>query len=173
MAILEGTGGHLVRNITSTMVDNNIIVTSDNNRLINVMAESGFNPAFTIGGHNTELIDSIANCGTLLSRSACIIVGGDGNRLVDNFVTSSDSSSPGLRISGNNNVVRRNRAIRNGGIFGGLGAGGIIVTGTGNDLRHNTALANDPVDLTDANGNCVQNTWRSNTFLTRDPECIQ
>jgi len=176
--VLEGTGGHTVKNVTSSRgLDGNVVVASDNNRLINVMARGTFllGYAFLIGGDNNELIDSIAHCTNV--SFGCIRVEGNGNRVVDNFVTSDSpggggTSGPGLQISGNNNVVRRNRAIANsGGPFGFFS--GINVTGTGNDLRHNTALDNNPVDLRDANGNCLHNTWKFNTFVTRNPPCIQ
>ena len=166
---VRGIGGHTVKNVTSsTALDDNVIVTSDNNRLINVMAAGVFAQAFAIHGNNNQLSDSIAQCFNLTFTS-CINVIGDENRLVDNFVTSTGSLA-GLSIAGNNNVVRRNRAIRNGG--GGF-EGGIVVSGTGNDLRHNTALENSPFDLQDTNGDCVHNTWKFNTFQTADPACIQ
>ena len=118
--------------------------------------------------NNNELSDSIAQCLSPIFFS-CIEVVGDKNRLVDNFVRATGPST-GLSISGNKNVVRRNRAIGNG--AAGLGHG-IAVGGTGNDLRHNTALENGSFDLQDANGNCAKNTWRFNTFVTRDPACIE
>jgi parallel beta-helix repeat protein len=169
--VLEGKGGHTVRNVTSTAADNNIIVLSDHNQLINVMAESTFNPAFNIFGNHNRLIDSIARCFELLLGSACISVGGDENRLIDNFATSTSfSSSPlsapsGFRITGTNNVLRSNRAIGN-------ESPGIVVTGTGNILNRNTALENT-LDLQDTSGDCAHNTWRQNTFQTSDPACIQ
>jgi hypothetical protein len=173
--LVAGTGGHTLRNITSSkFADGNIIVRSDQNRLINVTATAGFVAALTIGGNNNQLSDSIVQCFSSI-LDACISVSGDGNRVLDNFVTSLNGSRAGLLISGNNNVVRRNRAINNDlGFSPQLGAGaGIVVTGTGNDLRNNTSLENDPLDVRDTNGDCAHNTWRSNTFQTRDPQCIQ
>jgi hypothetical protein len=58
--VLEGTGGHTVRDVTSTLVDANVLVLSDHNRLINVMAESVESPAFIIIGNQNRLTDSIA-----------------------------------------------------------------------------------------------------------------
>jgi hypothetical protein len=131
--VLEGTGGHTVRNVTSTLVDNNILigVQSDHNQLINVMAQSAFNPAFNIAGNNNRLTDNIAQCFEL-AFGGCIRIHGDGNRLINNFATSTRAGGPqngGFLITGNHNVLRRNRAIRNEGP-------GIVVTGTGNSVRH-------------------------------------
>jgi parallel beta-helix repeat protein len=165
--ILEGTGGHLVRNVTSVFpIDISIAVRSDHNQLINVMAESSASPAFSISGNHNRLTDSIARCG-FLRFGGCITVGGDGNRLIDNFATSTrlfDLDGGGFLIAGNNNVLRGNRAIGDEGP-------GILVTGTGNILSHNTALRNT-LDLQDTSGDCAQNTWRQNTFRTSDPACI-
>jgi parallel beta-helix repeat protein len=168
--VLEGEGWHTVRNVTSTApVDNNTIVFSDHNQLINVLAESSANPAFVILGNHNRLIDSIARCFALFSSSSCISVGGDENRLINNFATSTrntiaSSGGPGFKIAGDNNVLQGNRAIGNEGP-------GIVITGTGNRLQGNTALRNS-IDLQDTNGDCTQNTWRQNTFETSDPACI-
>jgi parallel beta-helix repeat protein len=165
---LEGTGGHTVRNVTSTLVDANILVRSDHNQLINVMAESAISSAFFLAGHHNRLIDSIARCVEVVDN--CIVVSGSQNRLSDNFVTSTTSAPPapgrrgGFSITGENNVLRGNRAIGNEGP-------GITVSGTGNILSRNTALDNS-IDLQDTNGDCTQNTWRQNTFRTSDPDCI-
>ena len=70
----------------------------------------------------------------------------------------------GFFVGGNNNQLRRNRAMHNG--------NGIVVTGTGNDLRRNTAVENS-LDLRDENGDCAHNTWRRNIFETSDPACIR
>jgi parallel beta-helix repeat protein len=174
---LEGSGGHTVRNVTSTPLDTNIVVLSDHNQLINVMAESSVNPAFGIFGNHNRLIDSIARCFELLFGSSCIDVRGDENHLIDNFATSTSvsfsplSARPGFRIAGNNNVLRGNRAIGNEGR-------GIVIIGTGNRLRRNTAL-NNSTDLVDTSEDCDANRWIQNTFRTslagtmEDPACIQ
>jgi hypothetical protein len=168
--ILEGTGGHTVRNVTSTFVDANILVLSDNNRLIDVTAESVFNPAFNILGNNNRLTNNSAFCLVLFfSNIGCIRVTGDENRLVDNFATSTVDGpftmASGFLITGNNNWLRRNQAINN-------EQRGIVVTGVGNDLRFNVALEN-ALDLQDTNDNCVYNVWKHNIFETRSPACIQ
>lgn len=170
--------GHTVKNVTSVglpfparVTDGNVVVFGDNNRLINVVAQSIISSAFSILGNNNQLSDSIAQCADL-TFGACIDIDGDKNRVIDNFVgplTSVPVDRAGLSIEGSYNVVRRNRVIGNSGGFFSLG---VVVSGTGNDLRHNTALQN-AVDLGDANGNCVQNTWKFNTFQTAVPACIQ
>jgi parallel beta-helix repeat protein len=167
--VLAGTGEHTVRNVTSTFpVDRNILVLSDNNRLINVTAESGFHAAFAIRGNNNVLENNTAICFALFgSNIGCIEVWGDGNRLIENFATSTVDTSfaSGFLIEGNNNLLRGNQAIDNEGR-------GIVVTGIGNVLRANTAL-NNALDLQDTNGDCANNTWRRNTFETSDPACIR
>jgi parallel beta-helix repeat protein len=70
----------------------------------------------------------------------------------------------GFEITGNENVLRGNRAVRNEGP-------GIAIHGTGNIVRRNTALANSP-DLQDTSGDCAHNTWKENTFRISDPACI-
>jgi hypothetical protein len=160
---LEGHGGHTVRNVTSPLVDANVLVLeSDHNHLINVMAESAFSPAFIIRGHYNRLTNSIARCFGL--PGGCIFVVGDNNRLINNFVTSTDSLLGGIIVLGNNNVLARNRAIRNQGP-------GISIGGTGNIMTHNTALENS-LDVRDTSGDCVHNTWKANIFRTSDPACI-
>jgi parallel beta-helix repeat protein len=163
--VLEGTGGHTVRNVTSTTVDHNIfVVQSDHNQLINVMASSVFNPAFNIAGNHNRLIDTIARCSGLFRGVGCITVSGHESRLINNFAITAGSGH-GFLITGHTNVLSGNRAIGN-------AAGGIVVTGTGNRLSRNTALDN-ALDLQDTNGDCAHNTWGQNTFKTSDPACIQ
>jgi parallel beta-helix repeat protein len=171
--VLEGTGGHTVRNVTSTLVDNNIIVQSDNNQLINVMAESIIHPAFNIAGNHNRLTGNIAHCLNLVFGN-CIEVDGTENRLLDNFATSTTSlvaDRGGFGIRGHNNVLRGNRSIGNEGL-------GIVVTGTGNSLTRNTAL-NNSTDLVDTHEDCDANRWRQNVFrtsragATENPACIQ
>ena len=174
---LQGTG-HTVENVTSGPADLSVRVIGDNNSLINVMASGGGNPALVILGNNNQLSDSIVQCGTLFVSHQCLFVLGNGNRLTDNFIQTTEPANPqdqlnaNLRINGNHNVVRRNRIV--GFSFGGpVSINGIVVTGTNNDIRHNTTLRNSPFDLIDTNGDCAHNTWKFNTFLTADPACIQ
>jgi parallel beta-helix repeat protein len=109
-----------------------------------------------------ELGDTASECPGL-SFEGCIFVGGNGNRLTNNFATA--TGEPSLEITGNNNVLRGNRAIGN-------DKAGILVTGTGNRLQRTTTLDN-AVDLQDAHGDCAHNTWQQNTFRTKNPACIR
>jgi hypothetical protein len=145
-------------------VDGNVHVDSDHNTLIDVMAESVISAAFAIAGHHNLLTNSIALCPQVES---CIFVGGDGNRVIDNFVRA-ESDSRALVVTGDNNVVQGNRLILTGFLLHGL-----IVSGTGNRLTGNTAITEDGVDLVDVNGDCAHNTWRHNIFVTREPACIK
>jgi parallel beta-helix repeat protein len=146
--VLEGMGGHIVRDVTSTLTDANIIVNSDHNQLINVRAESRNFQAVVIFGDDNRLTNSITLCPSIFA--GCIAVFGDENRLSDNIVSvEEDCCSPnlesgGIRIDGKNNQLRRNRVTNSGGP-------GIVVTGTGNDIRFNTAQGT-AFDLVDTNG---------------------
>jgi parallel beta-helix repeat protein len=106
--------------------------------------------------------------------SGCITVIGNENRLIDNFATatgSPDSFGNGFAITGYNNVLRGNRAIRNEGH-------GIVVSGTGNRLTRNTAL-NSSTDLVDTHEDCDANRWIQNVSrtsragATENPACIR
>jgi hypothetical protein len=164
--VLEGTGGHTVRNVTSTLVDANVLVWSDRNVLVNVSAMSVYSPAFIIAGHRNRLIDSTAHCPHV--DDGCINVSGNGNRVIGNLATS--DVGPKIMIVGHQNIVRGNRALYP--VKGPRDEfAGIVVSGTGNRLESNTALDN-LVDLVDTHGDCTQNIWRRNSFRTSDPACI-
>jgi hypothetical protein len=115
-------------------------------------------------GNNNQLSDSIGQCFDLFF-GAWIEVFGDRNRLIDNFVTNEEGGDIpllSLLIRGNYNLVRRNRIMSNGNRgFPAVSINGIAVTGTKNDLRHNTALENRPFDLIDTNGDCAHNAGSS------------
>jgi hypothetical protein len=164
---LSGTGRHTVKNVTSELVDANVIVMSDHNTLIDVMAESGINPAFVISGHHNRLWNSIALCVRLPDE--CISVMGDGNHLIGNFVRSDHN---GISVRGDNNVLRGNRAIWIG-LPSTLLHTMIAVSGTGNRIARNTAITETGAAILDSNGDCDHNTWRHNIFVTADPACIR
>ena len=93
---------------------------------------------------------------------------GDSNKLTDNTVTS-DGSCYGFYVQGNKNHLTGN-VWGNGGTNGGTG---IIVFGTHNTMRHNTALGNrNNFDLWDSNPNCFTSHWSHNTFGTASQPCI-
>ncbi len=167
---LGGTGRHTVRNVTSVFVDLSVSVTSDHNILIDVVADGGLSSRFSISGHHNWLINSIALCGFF--GEACIRVDGDGNHLIGNVVTVGPDHE-GIVVSGNDNVLERNRVIwmQPSGFQSSHRA--ITVTGTGNRITRNTAITENPIDLQDANGDCSHNTWRHNIFVTGDPVCIR
>ena len=165
--VLSGTGRHTVKNVTSELVDANVIVTSDHNALIDVMAESAISPAFLISGHRNLLRNSIALC--VRFPDQCISVAGDGNHLIGNFVRSDHN---GISVRGDNNVLRGNRAI-----WVGLPSTFlhimIAVSGTGNRITSNTAITEDGDAVLDASGDCDHNTWRHNIFVSGDPACLR
>jgi hypothetical protein len=170
--VLEGTGGHVVWNVTSNPpVDGNTLITSDHNWLINVKARGGTSPTFDIMGHNNRLIHSQAHCSSL-SFDGCIAVLGDENYLIDNIVTvDTDTGAPplgghgGISISGNKNWLLRNHVTNSDGP-------GIVVHGTGNNIQLNS-VHSTTIDLADTNGDCTHNTWKHNFFKTSDPPCIR
>jgi len=147
-------------------VDGNILVTSDHNLLINVSAESVYNPALWIAGHHNRLTHTTARC-QFVAFNSCLYVPGNANELLDTLVTieeDSPSEHAGIHIAGDQNRLRLNRVTSADGP-------GIEVTGQKNALRFNTAQGK-PVDLRDTNGDCTHNTWRRNIFITSDPVCI-
>jgi len=167
---LGGTGRHTVRNVTSVLEDLSVIVTSDHNTLIEVVADGGLSSRFTISGDHNRLINSIALCG--LFGDPCIRVEGDGNHLVGNFVAVGPDHE-GIVVSGNNNVLESNRVIWMQPSGSQSSHRAITVTGTGNRITRNTAITENPTDLQDGNGDCSHNTWRHNIFVTADPACIR
>jgi len=165
--VLTGAGRHTVKNVTSDLVDGNVLVQSDHNTLIDVMAESANSEAFVINGHHNRVWKSIALC--LRTATVCITVIGDGNHLIDNFFK---SDLRVIFVDGDSNVLLGNRAISTGS-GGPSSIFGIIVTGTGNHILRNTSITENGVDLFDGNGDCAHNTWRHNIFVTSDPACIK
>jgi hypothetical protein len=153
-----------------------INVSGDTNRLSNNFVTLRVDgTALVIHGNNNQLSDNIARCGEIFSER-CVTVSGNGNRVTDNFVQTIPAESGdkvNLSVNGNHNVVRRNKIMGFSWEPDSDDVNGIVVSGTGNDIRHNTALDNSPFDLRDTNGDCAHNTWKFNTFLTADPPCIQ
>jgi hypothetical protein len=167
--VLAGTGGHTVRNITSTFVDFNIWVRSDRNVLINVVALSAYSPAIYFEGNRNRLEDSTAECSHTDEDSfGCLTVDGNQNRLTGNIAA--NASGHKIVVAGDRNVLLGNRALYP--LDGPSDQyAGIVVSGTGNRLESNTALDNR-IDLVDTHGDCAHNTWGRNSFRTSDPACI-
>lgn len=179
--ILGGQGGHTLMNVTSGIMDGNILVESDDNELINVMAHGVYGGAFLIGGNDNRLTNSVAHCLSVIG-GGCISVGGNRNRLSENVsLITSSRGGPNVEIVGDDNVLQGNRAILSelGGQNVPGGKNGIVVTGTGNRLTRNTVRETkgpphqDGIDLQDTSGDCDHNTWRHSTFRTKDPACIE
>jgi hypothetical protein len=163
--LLTGAGWHTVKNVTSLgPMDGNVIVTSDHNTLIDVMAESIISPAFAISGKHNRLTNSIALCAGVADY--CIALGGEDNQLVDNFAK---SDTRVIVVGGKRNVVQGNRAI----LTGASVEAAIGVGGTGNRITDNTAISENGIGFADGNGDCSHNTWRHNIFVTADPACIR
>jgi len=167
---LGGTGRHTVRNVTSIFVDLSVIVTSDHNTLIEVVADGGLSSRFDISGDHNRLINSTALCG--LFGEPCIRVVGDRNHLIGNFIAVGPGHD-GIVVLGDHNVLERNRVIWMVEPSSSSSRRAITVTGTGNRIAHNTAITENATDLQDTNGDCDHNTWRHNIFVTGDPACIR
>jgi parallel beta-helix repeat protein len=76
--------------------------------------------------------------------------------------TAIDNSSQGIFVSGNDSIVRRNRALAN-------HAGIRIGDGTNITITKNIAIGNSP-DVSDSNS-CVGHDWSDNVFGSADPLC--
>ena len=89
------------------------------------------------------------------------------NNLVKNNVVSDNLNGIKLYGSGQNNIVKGNRARGNqeAGILVGIGS-------TDSKIKENEARGNG-TDLVDENGDCDENTWRYNRFVTGNRACIK
>jgi len=110
--VLEGEGEHVVANVVVQPIDATVIVRSNDNRLFNVTATSGYNPAFRVLGNDNTLTHITAVC-PLVVFGGCVHVEGADNTLVDLDVTVAEDFGPapqgGIRVLGNDNTVRLSR----------------------------------------------------------------
>jgi len=89
-----------------------------------------------------------------------------GNTVRANTVNGNTSYGIGVHNASNNiiqdNTVQDNEEV------------GIRISGrsTNNTVQSNTALENGDLDLSDSHPDCANNTWKRNTFGTRDQSCI-
>ena len=134
------------------------LVTGDYNNLRgNVGRSSG--DGFVISGQRPTLVSNFAmfnfGRGFWILPSGCILHT-NGAVLNDRegfFIQSSDCILRG-NSSGNNLY-------------------GIVVGGFNNAMIGNGAGGNERIDLVDFNGECTSNIWSSNSFGTKDPDCIE
>ena len=134
-------------------------------------------------GHTLKKNFALDNHGTGVK------VSGSGNTLVKNIATLGDTPI-GFHLTGDNNVLKKNAG-------GGVSANGFDIESSGNTLKKNSAdqngihgiiirngfagntvmkneaTGNTAEDLFDESGNCAGNTWKANTFGTKNPNCIQ
>lgn len=182
---VAGEGGHTVRRV-SVFARFCIVVTSNQNRVINNMAIARFGVGIVILGNENQLTSN-----WVTGHQAGIDVAGDDNRLVENTI--SGGTRQGFSIVGDRNLLLRNTAasLFDYG-FSILGDGnrlvgnlaldtaieGIVVSGHDTVIVGNTALDNR-IDLVDTNEDCDDNRWRQNVFRTSragamdDPACIR
>lgn len=74
--------------------------------------------------------------------------------------------SAGIWIGSDDNVVSDNKVNSN------HTDGLVVYDSINNTITGSTALGNGGTDLVDTHGNCLNNTWSSNTYGTKDPACI-
>lgn len=115
---------------------------------------------------NNEFFDNVitANNGHGITMN-----GGNKNLFFRNNVSANNNGGVGLLLyAGKDNVARENTADANSGW-------GIYIASqsSGNKVERNTAFGNSNADLNDQNGNCTQNTWTNNSFVSNSPGCIQ
>jgi hypothetical protein len=184
---VAGEGGHTVRQVSVFARGiGGIVVTSDQNRLINNVAASGIGNAVQINGNQNLLRNNLAAGG-----QGGFSIGGDENRLVENGIA--NVLHTGFTIGGNQNLLLRNTAANTDtGGFGVSGDGnrlvgnlaldartGFSVTGQNTVITGNTALDNSFGDLFDAHEDCDNNQWTQNVFrtsragATENPACIR
>ncbi len=111
---------------------------------------------------NNRVVDS-SNSGIELEGSNI-----RNNQIKNN--TTSDNGSDGIRLegTGQGNMIQGNQVIGN----QNMGIN-IYLNNTNNQIKSNTVRGNDGDDLNDENGNCDSNTWKNNTFVTRNQDCIK
>ena len=182
--ILEGTGGHLVRNVKVTNSDIGIESRSDGNVIEKSKAIGIAEDGFIITGNNNWLINNLAQGNDsgfyILGSNTCLLrnkaldnqsglgfdISSDHNQLLRN-VSKSNTNGSGFGVSGDNNWLVRNNAKEN-------ERDGIGVSGEDNRLIRNRAKDNEDFDLADSNPGCDGNIWKKNLFGTRNPAgCIE
>ena len=182
---VAGEGGHTVRRV-SVFARFCILVTSDQNRVMNNVAIFAGGVGIVIRGNQNQLTSN-----WVTGHQAGIDVVGDDNRLVENTI--SEVARQGFTVVGDRNLLLRNTAaslFEYG--FSILGDGnrlvgnlaldtadeGIVVSGHETVILGNTALDNG-TDLIDTNEDCDNNRWAQNVFetglagATENPACIQ
>ncbi|MBI4909865.1 MAG: right-handed parallel beta-helix repeat-containing protein [Acidobacteria bacterium] len=90
------------------------------------------------------------------------------NSIKNNVVTGSGYSGINLASGSRDNIVKNNKLESN-------AANGIRVDAGSqeNEMKSNEAKANGQFDLFDGNNACGTNTWKTNTYVTRNQLCIQ
>lgn len=165
----------LEENEASTNTEEGFKIEGNRNKLQENIAffngANGFEDGFDIEGDNNILIDNSAEANT---RDGFEISGTNNQVFRENLPggnLAEGNGQNGFSISGNFNTLNGNTANDNVGLSFSIGIR--IEDGfVGNDIINNTATGNFAVDLVDENGDCASNTWSGNTFITKDPPCI-
>ena len=94
--------------------------------------------------------------------------GATDNSVISNKANANEKEGIKVEEKATYNAIIFNKAIDN-------GKEGIVVEedATDNSIIFNKAILNGKDDLRDKHENCDNNTWRWNTFDTKNPECIQ
>ena len=97
----------------------------------------------------------------------------NGNTVKNNTVTGNIQA--GIMVNGDNNSIKDNFVFRTLGNGDGIG-NGIILGGNSlnNTIKGNAVSVSVGTDLADtADAVCIANTWKNNTWVSKDPACIQ
>jgi len=174
---VQGAGGHTITGMNAWGIERGILVVSDHNRLTNNVGAGDF--GFLIEGDANVLRRNT------VAGSVGFGVFGDGNRLSENVTDNSPFT--GFWVGGSQNILAGNRTMA---VFEGLvidghdnlvvgnqgsGSSAIVVSGDGNRLLRNTAVASEisgPGGFVDEHGDCTHNRWIGNRAAMADPSCI-
>jgi parallel beta-helix repeat protein len=143
--------------------DEGFDIDTDNNRLSDNSASYNARTGFKVDDGSYNILDGNVAYHNLEG----VHVHSANNQLIDNDVSHNHFDGIDLEPGAHDNLVKSNTVENN-------GAEGIEVDvgATYNTIDHNTSLGNGDDDLEDENFNCDANTWKSNTFGTKNQPCI-
>jgi parallel beta-helix repeat protein len=155
----------------STITGNRIIgvslTASQNNRLQGNLITGNFFGCDLLDSSDNEISDN--NISGNGATGVHVVAPGPtitaiGNRIRGNTLSGNGKIGVSIESFASGTMIEDNMANRN--------KEGIVLMGTGNTVKDNTALGNSISDLTDRNPNCDANIWEDNTFGTANQACI-
>lgn len=123
---------------------------------------------YRLSNSNDNIITSndISNNGAVNGGFGVLIRSGSNRNTVRGNIVNGNRRF-GIRVHGDNNKIQDNTVNENEDLWG------IRISGVNNKIQSNIAFNNARLDLLDTNADCDNNKWKSNTFGTSDPACIQ